>query len=99
MHAIKLNTGYNNSFYGSKDCCYCLNDTNNNHKKDSTTKGRKYIINRGAYVTYGFVFPQLAGLAGFSDADAQLLKNSFATMFENDTSAARPSGSISSQLF
>lgn len=38
-------------------------------------------------------------LTGFSDADAQILKSSMATIFENDASSARPSGSMGSQLF
>ncbi|MDE6984122.1 MAG: type I-C CRISPR-associated protein Cas7/Csd2, partial [Lachnospiraceae bacterium] len=67
-----------------------LDDNNGGWKKDSTTMACKYVINHGAYVAYGSIFPQLAGLTGFSDDDAQLLKNSFATIFENDASAARP---------
>ena len=70
-----------------------------NRRKDSTTMGSKYVIAHGAYVAYGSIFPQLANLTGFSDADAQILKNALATIFENDASASRPSGSMGSQLF
>lgn len=76
-----------------------VTNTNDVARKDSSTMGRKNIIDYGAYVAYGSIFPQLAKLTGFSDADAQLLKESMATIFENDASAARPSGSMGSQLF
>lgn len=66
---------------------------------DSSTLGAKKIVNHGAYVAYGSVFPQLAELTGFSDADAELLKNAMASIFENDASDARPSGSMGSQLY
>ncbi len=68
-------------------------------KKDSTTMGCKYVVAHGVYVAYGSIFPQLADLTGFSSADAQILKNSMATIFENDASSSRPSGSMGSQLF
>lgn len=68
-------------------------------KKDSATMGNKYVIDHSDYVAYGSIYPQLAELTGFSDADAQILKSSMATIFENDASSARPSGSMGSQLF
>lgn len=75
-----------------------LDDTKGN-KKDNTTMGNKYMISRAAYVSYGSIFPQLAGLTGFSTDDARLLKDCLATIFENDASAARPSGSMGARLF
>ncbi len=74
-------------------------DDSGNRKKDNTTMGCKYVISHGVYVAYGSIFPQLAQLTGFSNADAQILKNSMATIFENDASSSRPSGSMGSQLF
>ncbi|MCI8978680.1 MAG: type I-C CRISPR-associated protein Cas7/Csd2 [Lachnospiraceae bacterium] len=74
-------------------------DEKNPRQKDNTTMSCKYKVSRGAYVAYGSVFPQLAGLTGFSDKDALLLKNSLATIFENDASAARPSGSMGATLY
>lgn len=62
--------------------------------KDNTTIGRKYIVEKGAYIFYGSIFPQLAELTGFSEEDAELLKQSLITLFENDASASRPSGSM-----
>lgn len=74
-------------------------EKNKNRQKDSATIGTKYMIQKGAYVAYGSIFPQLAGLTGFSYEDALLLKNALSTIFENDVSCARPSGSMGSQLF
>lgn len=74
-------------------------DNTKGNKKDNTTMSNKYIISHGAYVAYGSIFPQLAELTGFSQDDVTLLKSCLATIFENDASAARPSGSMGSQLF
>ena len=38
--------------------------------------------------------PQLAEKTGFSDADAQAIKQVFPKLFENDASSARPEGSM-----
>lgn len=62
--------------------------------KDSGTLGNKYIINKGAYVAYGSIFPQLALKTGFSEEDSEAIHECLKTLFENDASAARPSGSI-----
>ncbi len=75
-----------------------LVDTENN-QKDSATMGAKYIIDRGVYVAYGSISTQLASLTGFNEKDADILKNAMATILENDSSSARPSGSMGSQLF
>lgn len=75
-----------------------LVDTENN-QKDSATMGAKYIIDRGVYVAYGSISTQLASLTGFNEKDAGILKNAMATILENDSSSARPSGSMGSQLF
>ena len=63
--------------------------------KDSTTMGMKYIIDKGAYVVKGSIFPQLASLTRFSYDDAEIIHECLKTLFENDASASRPSGSIS----
>lgn len=57
--------------------------------------GMKYIIGKGAYVAKGSISPQLASLTGFSHDDAENIHECLRTLFENDASAARPSGSIS----
>lgn len=67
--------------------------------KDSTTVASKSVIRKGVYVACGSIFPQLAELTGFSYEDALLIKRALSTIFENDAAAARPSGSMGSQLF
>ena len=52
-----------------------LEDTKD-RKKDSTTLAVKYMIQKGAYVAYGSIYPQLAELTGFSYEDALILKKS-----------------------
>lgn len=67
--------------------------------KDATTFSNKWIVDKGVYVTYGSIFPQLAKINSFTDEDIPILKKAMATLFENDASSARPSGSMTSELF
>lgn len=62
--------------------------------KTSDTIGMKHRVDQGTYVFYGSINYQLSTLTGFSDDDAKKLKEAFRTMFENDTSSARPDGSM-----
>lgn len=71
-----------------------LNTTDNTAKKDKGTMGMKYQIIKGAYITYGSIFPQLAEKTGLTKADAEKIKYALQTLFENDASAARPSGTM-----
>lgn len=64
-------------------------------QKDSSTLGRKYSVKKGVYIAKGSIFPALAKKTGFSQEDADILKESLKTMFENDASSSRPSGSMS----
>jgi len=48
----------------------------------------------GVYVFYGSMNPQLAIKTGFSDEDAQAIKEALRTLFVNDASSARPEGSM-----
>ena len=63
-------------------------------KRGSDTMGVKYRVDKGIYVCYGSMSPQLATRTGFSDDDAQILKEVFPKLFENDASSARPEGSM-----
>lgn len=63
-------------------------------KKGSDTMGMKYRVDYGTYVFYGSVNPQLATKTGFSDDDAEALKEALKTLFQNDSSSARPEGSM-----
>jgi CRISPR-associated protein Csd2 len=56
--------------------------------------GMKHRIDRGVYVTFGSINPQLAERTYFSDADAEVLKSILPKLFQNDASSARPDGSM-----
>ena len=70
------------------------NLTKDTIEKENNTFYTKQFVDKGAYVFYGGVFPQLAKKTGFSTADAELLKECLLTLLENDVSAARPIGSM-----
>lgn len=63
-------------------------------KKSSDTMGTKHRIGFGVYTTFGSINCQLAEKTGFTEADAALLKEALRTLFENDSSSARPDGSM-----
>jgi CRISPR-associated protein Csd2 len=56
--------------------------------------GMKYRVDKGIYVFYGSMNPQLAERTGFSDEDAETIKGILPRLFENDASSARPEGSM-----
>lgn len=63
-------------------------------KRSSDTMGMKHRVDKGVYVFYGSMNPQLAERTGFGDEDADFFKSLLPRMFENDASAARPEGSM-----
>ncbi len=63
-------------------------------KRGSDTMGMKHRVDHGVYVFYGSINPQLATKTGFSDADAEAIKEALKTLFRNDSSSARPEGSM-----
>lgn len=66
-------------------------------KKGSDTMGMKHRVDFGIYTFFGSINSQLASDqtgTGFSDDDAQKLKQALCSMFENDASSARPDGSM-----
>ena len=63
-------------------------------KRGSDTMGMKHRVDRGIYVFYGSMNPQLAERTGFSDDDAEAIKSVLPRLFENDASSARPEGSM-----
>lgn len=63
-------------------------------KKSSDTMGMKHRVEQGVYIAYGSINCQLAEKTGFSDKDAEKLLEALQTMFVNDESSARPSGSM-----
>jgi len=66
-------------------------------KKGSDTMGMKHRVDFGIYTFFGSINSQLASDetgTGFSDKDAEKLKQALCSMFENDASSARPDGSM-----
>ena len=63
-------------------------------KKGPDTMGMKHRVDDAIYVFYGSMNPQLASKTGFSDADAEVIKEILPKLFENDASSARPEGSM-----
>lgn len=62
--------------------------------KSSDTMGTKHFVEFGLYRVKGSINVQLAEKTGFSEEDAELLKEALRTLFINDASAARPDGSM-----
>lgn len=64
-------------------------------KRGSDTMGMKHRVDKGVYVAFGSINPQLAERTGFTDQDAEDLKTILPRLFENDASSSRPEGSMS----
>ncbi len=64
------------------------------NKKSADTMGMKHRVEFGVYIIYGSINTQLASKTGFSQEDCGLIKESLITLFENDSSSARPDGSM-----
>ncbi len=71
-----------------------VNSEAGKESKASDTMGIKHRIRFGVYKVMGSVNVQLAEKTGFSQEDAEILKEALKTLFENDASSARPDGSI-----
>jgi len=56
--------------------------------------GMKHRVDRGIYRFDGSINPQLAKVTGFSEEDAEAIKQVLPRLFENDASSARPEGSM-----
>lgn len=63
-------------------------------KRGADTMGTKYFVDFGVYTTFGSINVKLAEKTGFTDEDAKMLKEALRTLFVNDETAARPSGSM-----
>ena len=63
-------------------------------KRSSDTMGTKHYVQFGLYEIKGSINVQLAEKTGFSEADADVLKECLRTLFVNDTSSSRPDGSM-----
>ena len=71
-----------------------VNSEAGKESKASDTMGTKHRIRFGVYKVMGSVNVQLAEKTGFSQEDAEILKEALKTLFENDASSARPDGSM-----
>jgi len=71
-----------------------VNNEGDGTKRASDTMGMKHRVDHGVYVFYGSMNPQLATKTGFSDDDANAIKEALRTLFRNDASSARPEGSM-----
>lgn len=63
-------------------------------KKSSDTMGMKHRVDSALYVIKGSINQQLAEKTGFSEEDAEKIKQALCTLFVNDSSSARPDGSM-----
>ena len=71
-----------------------VNSEAGKESKASDTMGTKHRIGYAVYKIMGSVNVQLAEKTGFSQEDAEILKEALKTLFENDASSARPDGSM-----
>ena len=63
-------------------------------KKASDTMGMKHFVRFGLYKIKGSINVQLAEKTGFTEEDAETVKECLRTLFVNDASSARPDGSM-----
>lgn len=80
----------------SKSCNHSdpKNDDKSPMQRDSASFGMRHIIERGVYVAYGGIYPQLAECTGFDVSDLAPLKEALRTLLVNDSSSMRPLGSM-----
>lgn len=71
-----------------------VNSEGGKEGKSSDTMGMKHRVEFGVYKVCGSINCQLAEKTGFTDEDAEKIKQALATLFENDASSARPDGSM-----
>ena len=71
-----------------------VNSEGDGKTKGPDTMGTKHRVDFGIYTFAGSINPQLASKTGFDDDDAEDIKNAIIRLFENDSSSARPEGSM-----
>mgnify|MGYP000870461534 CR=1 FL=1 len=62
--------------------------------KASDTMGMKHRVDFGVYILKGSINVQLSEKTGFTEEDAEKIKEAIRTLFVNDSSSARPDGSM-----
>lgn len=63
-------------------------------RKSPDTMGMKHRVEYGVYKTFGSINVQTAEKTGFSEEDAEAIKEALRTLFRNDATSARPDGSM-----
>lgn len=63
-------------------------------RKGRDTMGMKHRVHYGVYTAFGSINVQPASKTGFSEQDAEALKEALRTLFRNDATSARPDGSM-----
>ncbi|HBY72892.1 MAG TPA: type I-C CRISPR-associated protein Cas7/Csd2, partial [Lachnospiraceae bacterium] len=58
------------------------------------TMGMKHRVDFGVYLLKGSINVQLAEKTGFTEEDASKIKEAIRTLFVNDSSSARPEGTM-----
>ncbi len=71
-----------------------VNGESGEKARTSDTMGMKHFVRFGLYKIKGSINVQLAEKTGFTEEDAQVLKECLRTLFVNDASSARPDGSM-----
>lgn len=71
-----------------------VNGESNDKGRSSDTMGMKHFVRFGLYEIKGSINVQLAEKTGFSEEDADTVKECLRTLFVNDASSARPDGSM-----
>ena len=71
-----------------------VNSESGKDRKSSDTMGMKHRVEFGLYLLKGSINCQLAEKTGFSEDDADVIKEALKTLFVNDASSARPDGSM-----
>jgi len=78
-------------------CSYQITKSVNGESKDgkaSDTMGMKHMVKFGMYKIKGAINVQLAEKTHFNEEDADVVKQCLLSLFENDSSSARPDGSM-----
>lgn len=71
-----------------------VNGESSDKGRSSDTMGMKHFVKFGLYKIKGSINVQLAEKTGFTEEDAETLKECLRTLFVNDASSARPEGSM-----
>lgn len=69
-------------------------DKKEGQERGTDTMGWKHFVRFGLYEIKGSINVQLAEKTGFSQEDAEIVKECLRSLFVNDASAARPDGSM-----